>query len=205
MIATIQERYMSAVQMCSAMDARDLGVVDMAICLALTDLAAAGSRQVAELRQDLETVKTGRDLFFRLHGEADAKAQEFRLALEAERQRALELEAQLATPDPQTLEPEQQPRTPASFTWDSLSDDSEACEAIADMAMGKSWRKVNPDTRQRIARAAIQELTMRHGEQPTLATWDKERPTWMPTGTAITKLFGMTWMELLSQATPASA
>ena len=201
--AEIQEHYISALVQATAMDDRDLGAVDLAMHLALSDLATAMRGKLEAANAQIEFLRRALDD----RGEEIGDLRAELLALRQGRQATLPAPAAVSrngnSPEASMdfTQPEPVSRTPAEYTWETLAHDREALEAIAGLELGASWRKVTKETRIRIVRATVAELMQRNPDLTTVQ-FDAQRPAWMPVLSGLLDLVGQTWNDIKAQARP---
>jgi hypothetical protein len=195
--AEILERYMSAIQLGTDLSDRDLGAIEMAMLLALTDCEGSVRRQLSDANAHIEFLRRSLDergeLLHDLSVELAALHQSMSEPVPAAPA------ATEAAPDFTQPEPEAIP-TPADFGWRYLA--QEDLDTIADLELGQSWRKTPQEIRERIVRAAVAELVDEYGPDLSMALFDTLRPYWMPTISGLLNLTGVTWSQLKYQVTP---
>ena len=205
MTADILERYMSSIQLGTDLSDRDLGAIEMAMQIALTDCEGSVRRQLADANAHIEFLRRALD-------ERGELLNDLRVELAALHQSMSEpVPAAPAAVSrngdgPQAsvdfTQPEPVSRTPAEYTWETLAHDREALEAIGSLELGTaSWRKVTKETRIRIVRATVAELMQRNPDLTTVQ-FDAQRPAWMPVLSGLLDLVGQTWNDIKAQARP---
>jgi hypothetical protein len=196
--AEILERYMSAIQLGTDLSDRDLGAIEMAMLMALTDCEGSVRRQLADANAHIEFLRRALDergeLLSDLRVELAALHQSMSEPVPAA-PAAISRNGNSPEASVDFTQPEPVSRTPAEYTWETLAHDREALEAIASLELGTSWRKVTKEVRGRIVRATVAELMQRNPDLTTVQ-FDAGRPSWMPGITGLLELVGMTWSQL---------